>query len=342
MQPERFTRTKSVMATSAIALVVAALVMGAAHFVLGARPDSAQRLGFNLTAEASTFTITSNTYGEPACAGSTALLYPGTSRCMVFTVKNNLTAPIIVQDLSASVTSSPAGCPASDFSLPVFKGDVTVPARGTAVTAGLPISLRDNGSNQDACQGGTISFAYTGSAQFTDATSTVLTSTPAAPTAGQPTTLRATVTGANAAGDASLPAGTVTFKSCPTADCDSTTSLGTGAVGSGGIAALTTSALTMGTHYLEAAYGGSGTDYSASTSPMVILTVAAPTTSAGATPTGNGASSGGAKTSASSSASPIAFTGADIAGMAGAACVLIAAGTFLVIVVRRRRRVPQS
>jgi hypothetical protein len=330
------------MATSAIALVVAALVMGAAHFVLGARPASAQRLGFNLTADTSTFTITSNIYDSPACAGSTALLYPGTTRCMVFTVKNNLTAPIIVQNLSVSVTSSPAGCPASDFSLPVFNGDVTVPAKGTAVTAGLPISLRDSGSSQDACQGRTISFAYTGSAQFTDATSTVLTSTPATPIAGQPTTLHATVAGANAAGDASLPAGTVTFMSCPTTDCASTTSLGAAAVGSGGIATLTTSGLSMGTHYIVAAYGGSGTDYSASTSPMVTLVVAAPTTSAGTTPTGSGSSSGGAKTSASGSSSPIAFTGADIAGMAGAALILIAAGTVLVVVVRRRRRVPQS
>ena len=59
----------------------------------------------------------------------------------------------------------------------------------------------------------------------------------------------------------------MTFNSCPTAACSSTTALGTGTIGSGGVATLSTTSLTQGTHYLQAVYGGQGTDYTGSTSP---------------------------------------------------------------------------
>ena len=61
------------------------------------------------------------------------------------------------------------------------------------------------------------------------------------------------------------PTGTVTFYSCgASAACGTTTSLGTGTL-SGGKAILATSSLPVGTTYIEAVYGGSGT-YSGSTS----------------------------------------------------------------------------
>ena len=74
MKPERFKRTKSVMATSAITLVVAALVIGVSSLVVGPRSASPQHVGYDLTSSPSTFTITSNIYPSPACTGSTALL----------------------------------------------------------------------------------------------------------------------------------------------------------------------------------------------------------------------------------------------------------------------------
>lgn len=335
MKSERFKRTKSVMASGAIALVVAALAFAVSSSALGTRSAIAH-LGFDLTSGTSSFTITSSIYPSPTCSGTTAQLYPGVTDCAVLTVHNDLTVPITVESLSTSVTSPPPGCPASDFSLPTFSGALSVPGGGTAATSGLPISLLDTHTNQDACEGVTVNFAYTGSAQFTDDTSTALAASPTSPTTGHPTTLRATVIASNALSDPSLPTGTVTFNSCPTAACTSTTALGTGTLGTGGVATFTSSSLTTGVHYFQAIYGGEGTDYSGSTSPVLTLTVGAPVTS-GAT-TGSGTSGTSGVSTSPSSTGALAFTGADIAGMVALALVMIGAGTFVVIAVRRRRK----
>jgi hypothetical protein len=337
MTRERFGRTRSVAAASAIALVVAALIVGFAPFVIGHRASGAQQLGAELSSSNSTFTITSAIYPSPACTGSPALLYPGLTRCVVFTVQNTLNVPITVQSITASLDPSfsapPAQCaPPSDFTLPSFSGSVALAAGSSVNLAGVPIELQDSGTDQSVCENLQYHFVYSGSAQFTDATSTVLTSSVAAAGSSQPVTLSATVSGSNANVDADLPTGTVTFNSCPTAACVTTTSLGTGAIGSGGVATLTTAGLTTGTHYLEAVYRGAGVDYSGSTSAVLTMTSGAPVTSSGIT--GPTTSAGAAK---GSSTSPLAFTGADIAGMAGAALLLIAAGTGVGVAVRRRR-----
>jgi hypothetical protein len=196
----------------------------------------------------------------------------------------------------------------------------------------VPIELQDSGTDQSMCENLQYHFVYSGTAQFTDATSTVLTSSVAAPGSGQPVTLSATVSGSNANVDTDLPTGTVTFNSCPTAACVTTTPLGTGAIGNGGVATLTTAGPTTGTHYLEAVYSGGGVDYTGSTSAVLTMTSGAPVMSSGIT--GPTTSAGAAK---GSSASPLAFTGADIAAMTGTALLLIAAGTGVVVAVRRRR-----
>ena len=329
MKAERFTRTKSVMAASAIALVVAALTFGVASAVL---PSARSPLAIP---SGSAFSVSSAIYPSPACSGSPVLLYPGVTDCAVLTVHNNLSVPITVQNLASTIPSATTGCPASNFELPTFSGTLSVPANGTANTSGLPISLIDTKVNQDACQGVTIAFTFNGSAQYTDSTATVLAVSPSAPTTGQSTTLTAVVTGGNAANDPSTPTGTVTFNSCTTAACSSSVPLGTGSVGTGGAATLSTTGLTSGVHYLQAVYGGDGTDYTGSTSPAFTLPVVAPVTS-GATNGGSGTSAGTSQVSTSPSS--IAFTGADIAGMAAVALVMIGAGTFLVLAVRRRRR----
>ncbi len=107
MKSERFKRTKSVMASGAIALVVAALAFGVSSSVLGTKSAIAQHLGFDLTSGTSSFTITSSIYPSPACSGSTALLYPGTTRCMVFSVHNNLlNVPISVQSITSALDTT--------------------------------------------------------------------------------------------------------------------------------------------------------------------------------------------------------------------------------------------
>ena len=329
MKAERFRRTGAVAASSVVALVVAALTFGVSSAVL--RPAVSP-----LTAPSgAAFTVTSAIYSSPACSGSTVRLYPGVTDCAVLTVHNNLTVPINVQKLTASVSSPPTGCPASSFSLPAFGGTLSVGAGANVSTSGLPVSLVDTRANQDACQGATVDLAYTGSAEFTDATSTALVASPVSPTSGQLVMLRATVTGANAASDPVTPTGTVSFSSCPTSACSSRTALGTATIDPSGVATLTATSLTTGVRYFEAAYGGTGTDYTGSTSPVQTLSVGAPISSSASTSGGSGTTS---DAKSSPSAVSIAFTGADIAGMVIVALLLIGSGTFVVVTARRKRR----
>ena len=137
MKPERFKRTKSVVASSAIALVVAALVMGVSSLVFGPRSASPQHPGFDLTSGSSSFTITSTIYPSPACSGSPALLYPGTPRCVVFSVHNNLlNVPITVQSITTALDTTnypapPAMCAGTNLTLPTFSGSFTVAGAAT-------------------------------------------------------------------------------------------------------------------------------------------------------------------------------------------------------------------
>ena len=82
-----------------------------------------------------------------------------------------------------------------------------------------------------------------------------------------------TETNASSDPSGSLAGGTVTFYSCPTTACASTTQLGTGIGRSNGQATYATSTLPVGTDYIEAVYGGSGTNLTGSTSNVVTQTV---------------------------------------------------------------------
>ena len=73
---KKFRRTRAVGTASAVALVTAALVFTVASAVTGPKPTPK----FVLTAGTG-FTITSTIYPSPACSGTPALLYPGTTRC---------------------------------------------------------------------------------------------------------------------------------------------------------------------------------------------------------------------------------------------------------------------
>jgi hypothetical protein len=146
-----------VAACVAVALVSALLAAGPISQAMGSSPATSPAAG-------SGFSITSSIYRTPGCAGAPAQLYPGTPDCFVFTVTNDLGVPITVTSLSVSISDTlPAKCPASDFVLPMFRGYLPVPARGSAEAPGLRIEMLDLG-NQDACEGLTLHFAYTGSA----------------------------------------------------------------------------------------------------------------------------------------------------------------------------------
>src|SRR5437870_4304599 len=56
-----------------------------------------------LLAAGTNFTITSSITAWPACTGGTALFYPGVTRCITYTVQNNLAAPITVTAINLAI-----------------------------------------------------------------------------------------------------------------------------------------------------------------------------------------------------------------------------------------------
>ena len=268
---KKFRGTKAVALASAVALVIAALVFTLASVVTG--PTKTPKF---LLTSGTGFTITSAIYPSPACSGTPALLYPGITRCAVFSVHNSLTVPITVLTITTALDGSytaPAICTGSNLRLPNFSGSFTVAGGGSANSPGAPIALNDSGTNQDACENFIYHFVFSGTATYTDATTTVLASTTNPSVSGHSVTFTATVTANNASSDPSLPTGTVTFYSCPSASCASTTSLGTGTIGTGGQATFSTSILPVGTTYVEAVYGGTSTNFSGSTSNVIAQVV---------------------------------------------------------------------
>ena len=184
---------------------------------------------------------------------------------MVFSVHNNLSVPISVGSITSALDTTdypapPPACTGTNLTLPTYSGSLGVPANGDATSSGVPVELNDNGSSQDLCQTYTYHFTYSGLANYTDSTTTTLTSVPSPSPSGQSVTFTAAVTETNASVDPSGPTGTVTFYSCTSNACGTTTSLGTGTVGSNGQATLSTSSLPVGTNYIEAVYGASGTN----------------------------------------------------------------------------------
>jgi Bacterial Ig-like domain (group 3) len=220
------------------------------------------------------FTITSTIYRSPQCAGESTLLYPGVTRCLVYTVTNKLHEPISVHSIHAALdphhSVPPSGCAASDLSLPQFSGWLHVPGGGIANSAGLPVSLINTKTNQDNCEDTMLHFAYEGTAVYMAATSTTLTSSVNPALAGHPVTFTAAVTASDAP---DAPTGQVRFYACVTATCRVTHLLDSGAVGPRGKASFSTLGLPIGTSHVEAVYEGASTNFSSSTSNLVMQVI---------------------------------------------------------------------
>jgi Bacterial Ig-like domain (group 3) len=107
-----------------------------------------------------------------------------------------------------------------------------------------------------------------GAAQAQTATTTTLTSSPNSSTLSQPVTFTATV-----AGSGGTPTGSVTFTDTTTSQTLGTITLGN--VGGAQQAAFTTSALTAGTHHIQASYNGDA-NFAASSAAIdqIVLKVA--------------------------------------------------------------------
>ncbi len=200
---KKFRRAKSVARTSAVALVIAALVFTVASFVTG----PAKTPKFLLTSGTG-FAITSTISSSPTNQVA-ALLYPGVQRYLWYTAYNPLKVPITVTSMSIAEVITPTGCPISnlDYSGTTFSGLLVVPASDTN-SVSVPISLIDTQANQDSCENTTFNFTYAGTATYTETydTTTAVTSSGV--------TYTATVTASAATGQdpvPSSPTGTVTF-----------------------------------------------------------------------------------------------------------------------------------
>jgi hypothetical protein len=225
-----------------------------------------------LLSAGSDFTIGTAITAQPACTAPT-LLYPGTQRCLTYSVTNNLGATITVQSLTLALDPSyplPAACSSSNLDLTntTFSGSYNVGAHLTkAVPAALTIALRDTGANQDGCKNFTFHFLYSGTAIYTHvyATSIAVTSTANPSTYGTPVTFTATVTTPGATAP-NPPTGSAVFK-------DGSTTLGTATLNSSAQASYTTSSLGGGSHTVTAAFNNTDGNFSTSTSSSLTQVV---------------------------------------------------------------------
>lgn len=136
--------------TAVVLAVVGALaVAGGAYafFTSGGTGTGSGSVG-----SASAFTIT---------GAATNPLFPGTSSPVNITINNPGTGAQFVNTVHlASVTTGAAGCAAADFSLPDVAVGQSVPAGGSVQATGT-LTMRESGTNQDACQGANLTLNFT-------------------------------------------------------------------------------------------------------------------------------------------------------------------------------------
>lgn len=112
--------------------------------------------------------VASSSSGAVVLHGTiTNALTPGGSSPVTFTADNSNSSSEQVGTVHAVVSidkaHAEAGCEASDFTISDVAENQVIAANsnGVALTNGGSISMADTSSNQDACQGATISLALT-------------------------------------------------------------------------------------------------------------------------------------------------------------------------------------
>jgi len=277
-------------------LVVAALAAGATLVGIGLISTPASAIltsGFTITS--TIYTTPSGPYGpSTTCSGTPAPLYPGVTRCVVFTVTNNLDAQIAVQSITTTLDPAypapPSGCAVANLNLPSFSGSFNVSGAGssplnTANSPGVPMSLVNAATPQNNCAGATLHFKYTGTAIYTEvyATSTAVTSSLNPSTVGQSATYTATVTASAASGQdpvPSSPTGTVTFYDGTVAPANIIPGCSAVALPASTPNVATATATcpspayaSAGTHSITAVYANTDGNFTGSTSPVFTQTV---------------------------------------------------------------------
>lgn len=349
------------VATALVAALIGALAYGLSAIAFHDRPAFALSANEGFTVRSTVY----SSYRSGSCKGAaTAKLYPGRRRCLAVTVHDQLSVPIEVTALTMAVPSfthtssnphTTPPCTTTMVRIPTLSVGAFTVGAGAATTIDRPFRLKTKGT-QDACEGGTFKFSFSGSATYTDTTTTSLAATPTGPTKA---VLKATVAPDSPSSDpygpasATAPVHAVTFYSCgSTSSCNSKSMLGTTTLSTAtstakvGVATYEVSGLSPGTHYYQAQYRASGTrtgTFAGSTSAVESVSLSSTKALHTNTPTGiaftSGSSSG---SSGTGSAGTLAFTGADIAAMVTAGVLLLGLGGLLVVWERRRHRSPAS
>jgi uncharacterized repeat protein (TIGR01451 family) len=285
MTTGRLDKLRRTLSTAGVALLVAVFSYTVSGVLVSSHP------AFALSA-AKSFSVTSTVYASTCTKTATAKLYPGEARCLSVRVHDPLSVGIHVTSLSAAVTSfSPfsttpklTACKTTWLTLGTLTHTFTVAPGATHVVT-TTIELRTTGTNQDNCESGTFHLAFSGSASYTDTTSTQL----AASRTGHSATLSATVAPGNPGADPYGPGSTtapvhdVVFYSCgATASCTTKSAVATETLTTRSTPTLLATAttkvtgLTAGTHYFEATYPATGTHsgtFTGSVSNIVSVTV---------------------------------------------------------------------
>src|SRR5664280_1587483 len=273
MMVQKLRNIRTVSKASVAALVVVVMVFaGTSILTKPAQPSFALSSGTG-------FTITSTVTASPSCSVA-ARLYPGTPRCLTYTVHNSLKVPITVNSLSIAAVAAPSTCPANDLDLSgtTFSGSLTVPATGTNSTS-VPVSLTDTGTNQNLCQGASFNFTYSGTATYTEAyvTATAVTSSRNPSNVGQSVTYTATVTATVGSGQdpaPNSPTGAVTFKDGVATICTANIPVMSASGTTSTALCSPPTHLTAKTHPITAIYTSTDpTNFSSTTSPVFNQTV---------------------------------------------------------------------
>ena len=250
----RMIRKKVVIRTSAIVLL-----LGLAGFLVSTR--TAARTVFVNTASGA-FNIT----------GKVAGMYPGRESQLALTVENPQTTQLKLNTVEASVTSAvytgtktpaPAECakylsPGLPHSWTTWRGPTTVPAATSPTSPGsvaifVPLSFADSHTNQNRCANITFTLKFSGSAYYTDPTTTGVIASPSPASEGAPVTLTATVSPTYSE---TSPTGTVTF-SGPSGQIGAPVALSAAGEHKAS-ATVTTHSLPAGTSHITATYSPSG------------------------------------------------------------------------------------
>jgi len=225
--------------------------------------------------------------GNTALVGNVANLTvtaPATATTTVLSSSAAGNTSVVGQSVTFTATVSPTaggGTPTGTVTFTITQGATTVTSQGKALSGGaasLSYAFATTGAyTVKASYGGDTNFAVSNATDLSHSvtsatTSTVLTSNAPSNTipVGQNVTFTATVSAVGPG--AGIPTGIVTFR------LDGVDQTPTVVLDSAGKASFSTSSLAVGSHTLTASFGG-GTNYQASNSSNLVLTVTAATVS---------------------------------------------------------------